>query len=421
MNTGKFLLTFMLLLAASCRLPDSGFGSVEGRITMAGSGEPVAGSYVVYGDSAVYTDEEGYFLYENAPEGLQGFFFKADGYDSKMLQVNIPRGEKASCEVTLDLITTGWAVGKQDTDYGTILRTTDKGANWLRQGTSAMIPGVTLTGVCAVDASSCWVSGEADTLYGRSVILLTTDGGSTWSNCGRSISAEGPVSFSDIAATDRDTAYAAAADTGLIYKTTNGGSSWQVCYESASCSGYSAISTYDGLHIWCCGESPEGGWTAEFSPDGGRTWHTVRTQGDGTANGIYALDDAVFIAGTGGIFHSADNGSTWRFIELDGGGAINSIYAFDSDLIWAAAGNGRILYTEDTFASFDNTAGSGYSDRNFYSVSMLRDGLNGAAAALSATGETGVIIHTADGGRTWTESGIPTQFAITEIDFAGGS
>lgn len=128
----------LALAAVSCHLPESGSGTLQGRVTDA-SGLGLASVAVIYGDSAVYTAETGTYIYEGLPDGLQGVRFSLDGYYGVVRQVSIPDGGSVTCDVTMDILTSGWAVGMEDSGYGTILRTLDAGMTWIRQGSTGMI------------------------------------------------------------------------------------------------------------------------------------------------------------------------------------------------------------------------------------------------------------------------------------------
>ena len=72
----------------------------------------------------------------------------------------------------------GWAVG----DQGTIVHTSDGGANWTAQssGTSYQLTGVTFT-----DAQDGWATGQSFTPYddySSGLILHSTDGGQDWTS-----------------------------------------------------------------------------------------------------------------------------------------------------------------------------------------------------------------------------------------------
>ena len=215
MKKTVYILAAFLAVAVSlpgCKKPTAGWGDLSGRVTSSAAGEPMEGVSVIYGDSSVLTDADGYYFYSNIPDGLQGVRFRMNGYYPVMSQVNISAGGETVCDVVMDIITAGWAVGAGDSDYGTILYSPDGGLSWVRQGTPDMIPDVRLKDVFAVDDQVCWVAGEADTLRGTTVLLFTEDGGATWSNQGSSLRTSRPVSIAAIVAHDKDTAWAVTSD-----------------------------------------------------------------------------------------------------------------------------------------------------------------------------------------------------------------
>ena len=89
----------------------------------------------------------------------------------------------------VELIYAGWTVGDRWDDgsgtgsYGTILRSTDSGETWTRQGTG-QIADVHMAGVVALDPYTAWVVGASDSGY--ATIYHTTDGGTTWERKGSS-------------------------------------------------------------------------------------------------------------------------------------------------------------------------------------------------------------------------------------------
>jgi photosystem II stability/assembly factor-like uncharacterized protein len=88
----------------------------------------------------------------------------------------------ASSEV--EPIYAGWGDSWDDgsgTKYGTILRSTDSGETWTRQGLG-QIADVDMEGVFAVDPYTAWVVGGSDDGY--ATIYHTTDGGITWQRKG---------------------------------------------------------------------------------------------------------------------------------------------------------------------------------------------------------------------------------------------
>ena len=297
------------------------------------------GVSVIYGDSSVLTDADGYYFYSNIPDGLQGVRFRMNGYYPVMSQVNISAGGETVCDVVMDIITAGWAVGAGDSDYGTILYSPDGGRSWVRQGTPDMIPDVRLKDVFAVDDQVCWVAGEADTLRGTTVLLFTEDGGATWSNQGSSLRTSRPVSIAAIVAHDKDTAWAVTSDTCMIYAA-------------------------PGPVLYLSGTGLMG---VLRSADGGRTWEQALSS-DVDVNALDAcFDNYVWAAGSDGVMYvSADGLATSDEIHpADGGyssGTLSSV-AFLRDALRGACSvlsytgeTGTIYYTVDGGLSWNQSS-----------------------------------------------------------------
>jgi photosystem II stability/assembly factor-like uncharacterized protein len=102
----------------------------------------------------------------------------------------------------------GTAVGS----WGTILRTTNGGANWVTQTSGTTIG---LFGICFTDVNTGTTVGPFGT------ILCTTNGGANWI-----VQTSGTTNnLSGVYFTDMNTGIA-VGDTGTILRTTNGGASW---------------------------------------------------------------------------------------------------------------------------------------------------------------------------------------------------
>lgn len=424
-----WLLLVALPFIFSCKMADSGTGSVQGRVVRYGSEQPMSGVSVVYGDSTVLTDSNGEYLFEGIPENLQGIRFFSDGYYPLFRTIKVLRDNVTTCDAALEAVPSAWAVGKIDSEYGTILYSSDCGKTWIRQGGQSSIPSVDLNGVCAVSDRICWAVGDFDSFSNTPVILNTTDGGQTWTNQGRSLSLGTGISLGAVLARDSDTVWIAASDAGVVLKSVNGGEQWDLVLQSENMEYFTAISSPDGYNVWCCGKSLDGGAAVEFTMDGGKTWKFVRLPGLSeyqVASGIYTVSTAdVYICGTNamGLFRSLDGGETWDRVEsMPPVAGLKSIECVSDNGFWLLQDGGIVYSTADAFGTVRSVlaADAVYSSGTATAMDFMRDGNCGVLSVLSESGSTGAIYCTEDGGISWSLADMPFGFAVYAIDFVGG-
>ena len=221
----------------------------------------------------------------------------------------------------------GWAVGRN----GTILATTDGGAQWATQtsGTSNALGGVAF----ASDGRHGWAVGRNGT------ILATTDGGAQWATQTSGTSNDlGGVAF----ASDGRHGWA-VGDNGTILATTDGGAQWATQTSGTSNALGGVAFASDGRHGWAVGRNG----TILATTDGGAQW---ATQTSGTSNdlgGVAFASDGRHgwaVGDNGTILATTDGGAQWAtqtsgtFNDLDG-----VAVASDGRHGWAVGGNGTIV------------------------------------------------------------------------------
>lgn len=295
----------------------------------------------------------------------------------------------------------GWTVGHNADGYGTILRSADSGATWVRQG-AGQIADVPLTGVSAVAPGTAWVVGDAE--GGYATLYHTTDGGGTWVRKG-SPGTGAPdyvpdVSLGKVHAVDDNNVW--AVGNGAILHTSDGGATWTnqlpAGYEGISLQG---VYTPDGTAVWVTGGNKDGYATILKSGDGGLSW-TRQSGGDVTAAdhllGVSAagVDTAWAVGGTGSdyiMLHTTDGGNTWtRQTGVYGTWDANEVDAVNASVVWAAC-DMAVFRSTDAGGSWQASPTADYT-LDISAVDALE------AWAVRAT-YNGTIYHTSDGGATW--------------------
>jgi len=311
----------------------------------------------------------------------------------------------------------GWTVGFSAGGYGTILRTTDSGGTWMRQG-SGQIADVGLSGVFTVDPFTAWVVG--DTNAGYATIYHTTDGGLTWDRKG-SLAQVPNTNLRKVAAFGDNDIWAVGP--GTILHSDNGGATWAnqipAGYESASLQG---VYTLDGVNVWATGGALDNYATILKSGDGGLSW-TRQNVGNVTSAdhilGISAVDANTAWA-VGGkpnehgyiALHTINGGATWE--EQPGVIGVqdaNEVCAVNSSVVWAAC-DGTVYWSTD--------AGANWNGKSIGPFTLGISAVSPQQAWAVVGGVQGAIWHTSDGGTTWEEQGIPGErlASLSTVSFA---
>jgi len=282
-----------------------------------------------------------------------------------------------------------------------------------------------LRGVSAVSDIVAWASGNKGT------VVRTIDGGATWIRVGPP-DAEA-LDFRDVEAFSASDAYALAigpGDKSRIYKTENGGSTWVLQFTNPDPRAfYDAMAFWDARTGIAVGDPVDGRFTIIRTADGGRNWARVPTpnipqalQGDGAfaASGtcltVHGSRHAWF--GTGGaararVFRTADQGSTWAVADtpIVAGNASSGVFS----LAFSDANHGLAVggdYRQER-GSGDNLAitSDGGKTWAFAGTTRLRGFRSTVAYVPGSKGRRLIAVgpggtdSSGDGGRTWTPLG----------------
>lgn len=299
----------------------------------------------------------------------------------------------------------GWAAGSSWNGSGTVLRSTDSGKTWVRQG-AGRIANVTMNGVFAVDPYTAWLVGTSDSGY--AAIYHTSDGGRTWERKGSAT----PGAADNVPNVELSKVHAAGGHVwavgsgGTILHSDDEGATWQnlypVWYGSTYLQGVYAL---DSNTVWVTGDIKDGYATILKTTDGGLTW-TRQSGGDVGETpyllGISAADaDTAWAVGHNYIvLKTTDGGQTWTKDPAFGGlGDINEVYAVNPSTVWVATDN-EVVWSTDGGQSWRHSSVYGLSGAiAFMGISAVSD--RQAWTAFNFSDQ--FIASTADGGTTWTK------------------
>ena len=224
--------------------------------------------------------------------------------------------------------THGWAVGEQ----GAIIRTLDGGTTWKAPTTMPTLTAEAwLNGVSFVDATHGWAVGsqyDATTLTNKAVILVTSDGGDTWTAQSAGVDAYSlnGVSFADAThgwavGYSEDSTY---VDSPVIVATSDGGAHWAaqtvpaVTPAGATINAMADVKFVDAQNGWAIGRP-------QTRLAGARGIPPVRT-----------LSSVILVTHDGGATWAQD-GDAWANTTLVALDASSNGHA------WAVGYNGTIL------------------------------------------------------------------------------
>ena len=127
-----------------------------------------------------------------------------------------------------------------------------------------------LRGIDAVSPLVAWASGSGGT------VLLTTDGGANWKHCAVPPDGE-KLDFRGVRGRDEQTALVMASGAGTasaIYKTTDGCATWRLVFSNPDADGFfdALVKMRLGWRYWLMGDQVGGRFTVFWSNDGGETW-----------------------------------------------------------------------------------------------------------------------------------------------------
>ncbi|MHB8896953.1 MAG: WD40/YVTN/BNR-like repeat-containing protein, partial [Candidatus Geothermincolia bacterium] len=241
-----------------------------------------------------------------------------------------------------------------------------------------------------------WVGG------GGNDIEVTTDGGASWNPVG-----PGPptATINRVKAFDNNRVYA-IGDSAGFFSTTDGGANWNLTPISDKITLFdmSFINTTTG---WISGTNDFGAGFVAATTNGGANWAAQTPSmilSERNIPGISAAGGAIWASSEdGSTFRSADGGSTWdRFGNTWTTNTLVAVSAIDARSAWAAGDTGAILRTF-------NGGESWVTQRSSTAEFLSWIDAVGSSTAW-AVGLNGTIVKTTDYGNHW----IPQSSGTTQ-------
>jgi photosystem II stability/assembly factor-like uncharacterized protein len=210
--------------------------------------------------------------------------------------------------------------------------------------------------------------------------------------------------------------YSSSLNTGIIVLTSDGGSTWT---NESSILGNSLI---EDVYF----TNTQVGWVAGYncsddkarigkSTDGGNNWIISSTPliQSGSLKAIYFIDNYTgWCVGTGDatgfgkILKSTDGGENWFEQPVSITGSLNDVYFANSLSGWVCTEEGQIFYTTDGGINWVNQ----YSNNKSLNSIIFIDDYSGCCV-----GNEGIILNTIDGGLNWQTEGSNTTNNLNSV------
>ena len=280
----------------------------------------------------------------------------------------------------------GWAGG-----WKCIWHTTDKGNTWESQS----VPDVDyiIDDIFFINNNVGWAVGINNT------IMKTTDGGLNWILITNSSSSV--LRFSSVNFTDEMHGCAVGGfmyyDDGFIMLTNDGGDTWSDVSPS-NCNGFTKVTFIDSLTGWVCGFSGGSGPYAELhnTTDGGLTWTKHIIDGGNWFRDIHFVnqDTGMILDENEKVLLTYDGGLSWDSTYYTDAFSMRKLSFWNNSGCYAVGYYGRIIKSTNLGQSWENIGQTiGWTDLK--SIGFF-DSFNGLALSYYNN-----LYRTEDGGYSW--------------------
>ena len=229
--------------------------------------------------------------------------------------------------------------------------------------------------------------------FDRTLLLATTDGGTSWTPQ----FPDQPVDKIVFALDFRDSrrGFAAAFD-GKVLRTLDGGQSWRVAQIPYWYPMRGIAAVDDSLVVAVGGVGYNTGLIAR-SVDFGETWAVVDTLDLELRDVVFTSVTTGFACGYGAILKTTDGGQTWDYTPAKDE-FFSALHFVDAQLGYAVGRTGTILRTTDAGAHWERLRnGNLPGPPHRYNDVCFLDAQTGYIA-----GDQGLLLRTTDGGQRWT-------------------
>lgn len=269
-----------------------------------------------------------------------------------------------------------------------------------------------------LDDQNGWIVGAAGINVPGGIIGRTRDGGQTWEYQSGLIGKRSGSHSVDLNAVHFTTLQRGviAAESGVILQTEDGGESWKkVPFGAAVYAHHQDLDFVDEMNGWILGR--KGVLRTE---DGGGTWKQVNEDKGVMGNAIdfLNLEDGWVVGKFGKVYHTLDGGITWEIVPALGNleglkgddiPTLTSVHFVDENHGWIAGYlNQMTLMEQHRWAVILHTSDGGLTwTHQVHEVEALltavrfADPLRGWSTGFNRNDGTSVILNTTDGGVTW--------------------
>ena len=275
---------------------------------------------------------------------------------------------------------------------------------WYKQRNGGQI----VRDIYMVDENLGWAVGD------QGLLLRTGNGGRAWSPVrSPTFSTLNAVAFTS----DGQTGWI-AANGGLVYKTEDGGAAWQpVTHENVQDPIYSwkDLAVYgDRERLVLVGENSSNGRAAFTWQNSNTSYRTLDVDGGPGLYGVSAKGRRIAAVGSNGLLVYTFNTFSWNEETVTGANVISlQGVAIDEQGAAVAVGANQVFHTVELGEDWVRAEDSG--------TSQLLYAVDRSGNQVWASGESGVVIRSEDGGSTWSPESVNTGSSMFAIAVKGSA